>query len=374
MPLRSNTTLLSQFLEMKDLRLIFWETTRACNLECPHCRASAEKRRSRDELTTQEAKRFIDSAASFSKPILVFSGGEALVREDIYELIRYATNAGLKSTLASNASLITLDIAKRLKESGIKVVAVSVYGSSANAHDAFCGQKGAFEKSLAGIENIKAAGMGLQINTTITKRNLSELEAIGQFALAQGAASYHIFFLVPVGRGKAIEGDEITPQEYEDAFNRLYDFKAKAPLHIKPTCAPHYYRVIRQRDANARECAPQKTHNSANVGESAFHEMTKGCLAGQGVCFVSSKGEVFGCGYLPVKAGDLRNQDFKTIWFESELFKALRDDTKLEGRCGVCEFKKVCGGCRARAYSTTGDYLQEEPYCVYTPLKREAVY
>lgn len=350
---------------MTDLRLIFWETTRACNLECPHCRASAKKERSGDELSTDEAKRFIDSAASFSKPILVFSGGEALVREDIYELIRYAGDCGLKSALASNASLITLSTAKRLKESGIRVAAVSVYGASAATHDAFCGQKGAFEKSLAGIKNIKTAGLGLQINTTITRKNLPELEAIGKFALSQEAVSYHVFFLVPVGRGRAIEGDEITPQEYEDAFNRLYDFKAVVPLHIKPTCAPHYYRVARQRDAKENS-RPASVENSR---PSLFQEMTKGCLAGQGVCFISFKGEVFGCGYLPLKAGDLRKQDFKTIWFESELFKILRDDSKLEGRCGICEFKKICGGCRARAYALTGDCLTEEPACCYQPFQ-----
>lgn len=365
---------------MRPLRLIFWETTRACNLECPHCRASAIKTRLPEELTTQEAKRFIDSAASFSKSILVFSGGEALLREDIFELIEYASLAGIKPTLASNASLITPETALKLKQSGTILIAVSLYGSNARAHDAFCGEPGAFEKSLQGIENLKSAGLGLQINTTITKKNLGELEAIGKLALDIGAKSYHIFFLVPVGRGLGMEGDEITPQEYEQAFNRLYDFKSKFPIHIKPTCAPHYYRVARQRDKNAGQSfichSPVKPGNDKMCAvsvrlpvEHAYHEMTKGCLAGQGVCFISYKGEVFGCGYLPLAAGDLRKQDFKTIWNESELFKTLRDESKLKGRCGICEFKKVCSGCRARAYAATGDYLQEEPYCVYQPSK-----
>lgn len=358
-----------------DLRLIFWETTRACNLECPHCRASAQNKRSADELTTDEAKRFIKEAASFAKPIIVFSGGEALLRDDIYELIRCADESGLKPTLATNASLITKDIAGQLKQSGVKMIAVSVYGASAAVHDNFCGKKGAFGKTLAGIKRIKDAGLPLQINTTITRRNLEEIEKIGRFALEQGAVSYHIFFLVPVGRGKAIEGDEITPEEYETAFNRLYDFKSNSSLHIKATCAPHYYRVARQREAEARscsDCVPVVRNAGREQHRSAFHEMTKGCLAGQGVCFVSYKGEVFGCGYLPVKAGDLRKDDFKTIWLESGIFKTLRDDSKLKGRCGICEFKKVCGGCRARAYSATGDYLEEEPYCVYQPMKDKA--
>ena len=346
-----------------DLRLIFWEATRACNLECPHCRAQAQKERSPEELTTQEAKRFIEQAASFSKPILVFSGGEALLREDIYELIRYADQLGLKSTVATNASLISLDTAMRLKKNNTQLVAVSIYGSDAQKHDAFCGRQGAFEKTLAGIKNLKEIGLNLQIHTTITKNNLSDLEAIGNFAIEQGAIAYHVFFLVPVGRGKSIAGDEISAQEYEDAFNRLYDFQSRAPIRVKATCAPHYYRVLRQR--GPVQAPPFQGGPGQRPDFSSFSAVTKGCLAGQGVCFVSYKGEVFGCGYLPITAGDIRKQDFKGIWFESGLFKDLRDNSKLKGRCGICEFKLICSGCRARAYAQTGDFLEEEPYCVY---------
>ena len=361
---------------MMDLRLVFWETTRACNLECPHCRAQAQKSRSPDELSTLEAKRFIDQLSALAKPILVFSGGEALVREDIYELIQYAHQRGLKAALATNAALIDQDAARRLKESGIVLTAVSIYGSSAEAHDNFCGRSGAFAKTLAGIENIKSAGIKLQINTTITRKNLSELENIGVLALKLGAVSYHIFFLVPVGRGLALEGDEISPLEYEEAFNRLYDFQQDFPIHIKPTCAPHYYRILRQRSAKEKNNPPTLPSPTLGGGlgrgeievyQKLITQRTKGCLAGQGVCFVSYRGEVFGCGYLPLAAGDLRKQSFREIWLESELFKALRDDSRLSGKCGICEFKKVCGGCRARGYWATGDYLSQEPYCVYEP-------
>ncbi len=347
-----------------DLRLVFWETTQACNLECPHCRAQAQKSRSPYELSTREAKGFIDQLSALAKPILVFSGGEALVREDIYELIGYAHQRGLKATLATNAALIDRSVAGRLKESGILLAAVSIYGSNANTHDSFCGRPGAFVKTLAGIENLKSAGIKLQINTTITRKNLSELENIGALALKLEALSYHIFFLVPVGRGLALEGDEISPSEYEEAFNRLYDFQQNFPIHIKPTCAPHYYRILRQRLAKDNVNLPFK------VPANDFHAVTKGCLAGQGVCFVSYKGEVFGCGYLPLAAGDLKKQSFREIWQESELFKALRDDSRLSGKCGICEFKKVCGGCRARGYWASGDYLSQEPYCVYEPAGR----
>ena len=394
--------------KMMDLRLVFWETTRACNLECPHCRAQAQKSRSPDELSTLEAKSFIDQLSALAKPILVFSGGEALVREDIYELIHYAHSRGLKATLATNAALIDQDVAGRLKESGILLTAVSIYGSTAQAHDDFCGRPGAFARTLAGIENIKSAGIKLQINTTITRKNLSELENIGALALRLGAVSYHVFFLVPVGRGLALEGDEISPLEYEEAFNRLYDFQQNFPLHIKPTCAPHYYRILRQRSVKEKNNPPVTrqltvdlsfchSRESGNPGDmdspvtpakagagndrihpsidrlhpslnrNGFHAVTKGCLAGQGVCFVSYRGEVFGCGYLPLAAGDLRKQSFREIWLESELFKALRDDSRLSGKCGICEFKKVCGGCRARGYWASGDYLSPEPYCVYEP-------
>lgn len=349
-----------------DLRLIFWETTRACNLECPHCRAQAEKKRSPEELTTQEAKRFLDEAASFSKPIIVFSGGEALLREDIYELIRYADQLGLASALATNASLISLDTAMRLKENKTALVAVSIYGCNAQSHDKFCGAPGAFEKTLAGINNLKKAGIPLQINTTITKKNLAELEAMGNFALKQGAIAYHVFFLVPVGRGKSLEGDEISAREYEEAFNRLYDFQSHSSVRVKATCAPHYYRVLRQRLAKEKKPLTSKMSMVPSASDN-FSAITKGCLAGCGVCFVSYKGEVFGCGYLPVKAGDLRKQDFKSIWFESKLFQDLRDSSKLKGRCGICEFKLVCGGCRARAYAASGDFQEEEPYCIYQP-------
>ena len=346
---------------MLDPRLVFWETTRACNLECPHCRAQAQKSRSPNELSTLEAKRFIDQLSALAKPILVFSGGEALVREDIYELIQYAYQRGLKATLATNAALVDQDTAGRLKESGIVLTAVSIYGSSEEVHDNFCGRPGAFARTLAGIENIKSAGIKLQINTTITSKNLSQLESIGELALKLGAVSYHIFFLVPVGRGLALEGDEISPLEYEGAFNRLYDFQQNFPIHIKPTCAPHYYRILRQRSVK------EKNNPSLDSRGGSRTAPTKGCLAGQGVCFVSYRGEVFGCGYLPLAAGDLRKQSFREIWLESELFKALRDDSRLSGKCGICEFKKVCGGCRARGYWATGDYLSQEPYCVYEP-------
>lgn len=338
-------------------RLIFWETTRTCNLQCSHCRAQVTNKRSPEELTTEEAKGFIKEVSSFSHPILVFSGGEPLLRDDVYELIRYSYEAGLKPALATNGTLITERVAKRLKNSAVNIIAVSIYGATPDAHDNFCGDQGAFEKTLKGIENIKKAKLNFQINTTITKKNLSQLEKIADFALKLGASAYHVFFLVPTGRGRYLKGDNISSYEYEKAFNRLYNLQIDFPIRIKVTCAPHYHRILYQKN---------KRQNNGLLKRPRL--ITKGCLAGTGVCFVSYKGEVFGCGYLPISAGNLRIQSFKEIWFKSELFEILRDDSKLLGRCGICEFKKICGGCRARAYAATNNYLEEEPACLYQPL------
>ncbi|HRZ86561.1 MAG TPA: radical SAM protein [bacterium] len=335
-----------------NLRLIFYETTRACNMGCPHCRASAESARSPEELSAEEVRRFIDSAASFSRPVLVFSGGEPLLRPDIFDLVSYAKDAGLKPAIATNAALIGAAEARELKSRGLIAAAVSLYGPDGLSHDDFCGQPGAFEATLAGIARLKGESIPVQINTTVTKKNLPAIEEIGNTAQALGAESFHIFFLVPTGKGRAMTGDEITPEEYEAAFARLFEYQSRSPLKVKVTCAPHYYRIAAQRGARGG--------------------FTRGCLAGRGVCFISCKGEVFGCGYLPVSAGSVREQDLRTIWHDSGLFKALRDDGGLLGRCGACEFKTVCGGCRARAYAATGNYQEEEPKCVYQPLKRRS--
>lgn len=342
----------------KNLRLIFWETTKKCNLKCAHCRASAEQKSSPSELTTRESKRFISQVAAFAKPILVFSGGEPFIREDIFELLQYADEFGLRTGIATNATMITGPVAAKLKKSRIGIVAISIYGPDAESHDTFCSNEGTFKRAMEGISNLKEKGIPFQINTTITKQNIKHLEAMADFAVKHGAGAYHVFFLVPTGRGRYIKGDEISPYEYESAFNRLYDLQSVFSLHIKATCAPHYYRVSKQRCAQ-EGCEMLPGYNSS----------TKGCLAGQEVCFLSDKGEVFGCGYLPISVGNIKERNFEEIWSDSFLFSMMRDESKLEGKCGVCEYKHVCGGCRARAYASTGNYLGEEPECVYQPSR-----
>lgn len=351
-------------------RLIFWEMTRVCNLGCIHCRASALfmgdnpgqclDQRS-DDLTKHEAFKLIDEIVSFSNPILVLSGGEPLIRDDVYEIAEYGTHKGLKVVLATNATLITDAVADKLKVSGIKRISVSIYGADKDIHDGFTGQSGIFVKTLKGIHSIKKAGISLQINTTITKKNLNQIKPLIDFAMNIGADAFHVFYLVPTGRGKQVAGDEISGEEYEQSFIELSRMSKQVPIHIKVTCAPHYYRVVRQQ---GQEDVQKTGHHGGR-----FAQVTKGCLAGTGVCFVSHKGEVFPCGYFQRAAGNIRKESFVDIWNDSPLFLDLRDDSKLKGKCGICEFKKVCGGCRARAYERTGDYLQEEPHCIYTPHK-----
>lgn len=335
-------------------RLIFWETTNRCNLSCLHCRASAIKGPSPEELTTAQMKRFIDDVAGFAKPILVLSGGEPLVRPDIFEIAEYSVKRGLRVALATNGTLIDDAVAQKIKEAGIMRVSISLDGADAVTHDSFRGEKGAFDKALAGSRRLKKFGVGLQINTTVTKRNVTQLPQIYKLAIKEGADAFHIFMLVPVGCGLQLkDSDMLTPEKYEEVLNWYYDREQEGKIELKATCAPHYYRIRLQRAA----------------AEGKKLGMAKGCLAGSAVCFVSHKGDVQPCGYLPLIAGNVRKEHFKDIWEKSSLFANLRNPNLLKGKCGACEYKMICEGCRARAFAATADYLAEEPFCMYQPLK-----
>jgi len=341
-------------------RLVAWELTKACNLACIHCRASAIKEPLQDELSTAEAKRFVDQLAEY-KPIVILTGGEPLLRSDIYEIAEYATHKGLRVVLATNGTLLTHDIVRKLKNAGVQRVSISIDGATSKTHDEFRGEPGCFERAIHGIEIMKEHGLSFQINTTITKRNLKEIPGIYELALRLKASALHIFMLVPTGRGEEIREEEIPPKEYENVLNWFYDKSKDKKIQLKATCAPHYFRVMRQRAKEEGIRITPETHG--------LEAMTKGCLAGTGFCFVSYKGEVYPCGYLPVLAGNIRQHPFKKIWEESKVFNDLRDVTKLKGKCRVCEYRMVCGGCRARAYASTKDYLNEEPYCIYIPSR-----
>ncbi|MHB9037629.1 MAG: heme b synthase [Armatimonadota bacterium] len=342
-------------------RLIFWEMTTACNLKCMHCRACPVDQRSPEDFTTEEGKALLDDIASFSTSAVVLSGGEPLVRPDVLEIARYGTSKNLRMLLATNGTLVTPDVAREIADAGIQRVSISIDGSNASSHDSFRRIEGAFEQAWRGIENLKAADVPFQINTTVSKHNINEIPDILDLAVNGGAVALHIFLLVPTGCGKEIADDEmIDPQEYERVLNWFYDSQKVVKIGLKATCAPHYYRIMRQR---AKEDGTKPFANAH--GHDA---VTKGCLAGSAVCFVSHKGEVYPCGYLPVSAGNVRQTSFKTIWEDAEVFRALRNEDNLHGKCGCCEYRRVCMGCRARAYAYTGDYLASEPYCVYEPV------
>ncbi len=347
--------------KVKPPRLIAWELTNACNLACIHCRASAVREPQPGELTTAEAKHFVDELREY-RPILILTGGEPLLREDVYEIAQYATGKDLRVVLATNGTLLTSGIARKLKDSGIQRVSISIDGATKETHDVFRGEPGAFEGALRGIDILKTEGIGFQINTTITSRNLDEIPEIYDLAVELQASALHIFLLVPTGRGEEIESEEIPPEEYERVLNWFYDKSRDKRMQLKATCAPHYFRIMRQRaKAEGIRITPE-THG--------LEAMTKGCLGGSAFCFVSSLGNVYPCGYLPALAGNIKMKPFKMIWEKSKVFNDLRDSGMLKGKCGICEYRNVCGGCRARAYAGTGDYLGEEPYCIYMPAAK----
>jgi heme b synthase len=345
-------------------RLIFWETTAGCNLRCIHCRRiDVADRLVPEDLSTAESRQLIDQIVAFCNPILVLSGGEPLIRPDIFEIAEHAAAKGLRVALATNGTLIDEHMAQRIVDAGIRRVAVSLDGATAETHDPFRALPGSFAQALEGIEHLRRRGMSVQINTTVARHNIDELPQILNLARSLGADALHIFLLVPVGCGVAIADEQmLSPRQYEEVLNWFYDRDQEGLLEMKATCAPHYFRIVRQRMA-----AEKRQRVVGVTATSDLHAMTKGCLAGTGVCFVSHKGEVFPCGYLPLPAGSVREQALQQIWQDAPIFSELRDPELLQGKCGRCEFKRICGGCRARAYGMTGNYLDEEPFCVYEP-------
>jgi len=370
-------------------RLIFWETTAGCNLACIHCRRiTVADQLVPQDLKTDEAFNLIDEIAAFARPIFVLSGGEPLFRPDIFDIARYAADAGLIVALATNGTLIDAEVARKIKESGVARVSISFDGADGPTHDIFRGA-GAFDRALLGIQHLNEVGVPFQINTTVANHNAHQMPETLALAKRLGAQALHLFLLVPVGCGVEIADEQqISSEEYERILNWMYDAEMEEEdLELKATCAPHYFRIVRQRQAQERrqgivrqrpgsmdrqDQAGGHGHGSHGNGghPGGRHPMnaaTKGCLAGTGVCFISHRGEVFPCGYLPVEAGNICAQPFQEIWEGSPLFAELRNPDLLTGKCGLCEFKNVCGGCRARAYGMTYEYLGEEPFCTYVP-------
>ncbi len=371
-------------------RLVFWETTAGCNLACIHCRrVTVADQLLPQDLSTQEAFDLIDQIAAFARPIFVLSGGEPLFRPDIFDIARYASGAGLIVALATNGTLIDSVVAQEIQASGIRRVSISLDGADPVTHDVFRGV-GAFEQALAGMARLREVGVPYQVNTTVARHNVHQMPETLTLAKEIGAVALHLFLLVPVGCGVEIADDQqITAGEYEEVLNWMYEAEMEGGIELKATCAPHYFRVVRQRQSEERRQGifrqrPESMHRQKHAGRQkennghptgnghpggrpAMHAMTKGCLAGTGVIFVSHRGEIFPCGYLPLEAGNIRRQPFHQIWERSPLLANLRDPDLLGGKCGLCEFKRVCSGCRARAHGMTLDYLGEEPFCTYEP-------
>jgi len=347
------------------LRLVAWETTRNCNLNCAHCRASATMGPYSGELDTQASFRLLDQIAEVGQPIVILTGGEPLLRPDIFELAQYGTDKGLRMVMAPNGTLVTDENAKQMVEAGIQRISISIDGTTKERHDNFRGVDGAYEGAMRGIRAAKKAGIEFQVNTTISKLNYDQIPDILKLAENLGAVALHIFLLVPTGRGKYIIDQEISAEEYESTLNWFYDQRDKTKLQLKATCAPHYYRILRQRAKADGKSVTFDTHG--------LDAVTRGCLGGTGFCFISHTGIVQPCGFLDLNCGDVTKNSFADIWKSSEIFTNLRNYNNLEGKCGDCGYKAVCGGCRARAYEATGNYLAEEPLCSYQPNQSQPI-
>lgn len=325
--------------------MVAWELTRNCNLNCVHCRAAAGLGPYDGELSTEECRTILDDIGGFASPTIILTGGEPLMREDIFDIIAHGTNRGLRLVIATNGTLITPGNASQLFKTGIRRVSMSIDGRDAGSHDGFRGVPGSFNSVMAASEMLKEAGLPFQVNTTITRLNVNDIKVIYDLVRSIGAVAWHIFLLVPVGRGEGLKGDELDALQYEEVLRLLYDIETREELEMKVTCAPHYYRI---------------------VTESGGTPKSAGCLAGKSFLFISHTGMAQPCGYLEIPSGDVRKEGVRKVWEESPVFAELRYLAGYGGKCGRCRYLKICGGCRARAYEATGSYLESEPLCSYS--------
>jgi heme b synthase len=324
--------------------MIAWEVTRKCNLDCIHCRARASSRSDENELSLDECRLVLDDIASFSAPTIILTGGEPLLREDIYDIIRYGILKGLRMVIAVNGTLVDRDAAARLKDAGVLRVSMSIDGKDRKSHDDFRRVSGSFDAVMRAGRWLNEAGMPFQINTTVTRLNVGDLGPIYDLVRGMGAVAWHTFLLVPVGRGEALKGEELNAAMYEQVLNWLYEREERNEIEMKVTCAPHYYRIVKERGGTPKSA---------------------GCLAGKSFLFISHTGVAQPCGYLELPCGDVRKDGVRKVWEESGQLALIRDFRQYKGKCGRCRFLRICGGCRARALELKGDILEAEPYCSY---------
>lgn len=324
--------------------IVSWNTTNACNMYCAHCYRDAGCKVD-EELNTVEAKRLLEQIARAGFKIMIFSGGEPLMRPDILELVRHARSLGLRSVFGTNGTLITEEMAVQLKEAGAMGMGISLDSMDKEKHDKFRSFPGAWDGAVRGMRNCRKAGLPFQIHTTIMDWNESEIESITDFAVAEGAVAHHFFFLVPTGRAVSIEEESLRAEAYEATLTRIMNKQKQVSIELKPTCAPQFMRIAAQMGMKLR--------------------FGRGCLAGTSYCIISPRGQVQPCAYLNLPLGDVRETPFDEIWQNNEVLKKLRT-LEYKGGCGSCEYKVKCGGCRARAaYYNDGDYMAEEPWCLY---------
>ncbi len=343
---------------------IAWEITRRCNLRCVHCRSSSEaEMKGHPDFTTEEAYRVLDDISSYAKPVIVLSGGEPLLRSDVFDIAKRGTELGLRMCLATNGMLVTDEVCGNIKDSGIRIVSLSLDGSTEAVHDNFRSVKGAFSGITNAASLFKKHGIEFIINSSFTKRNQEEIPAVYKLAKELGATAWYMFMIVPTGRGEEIMNELISKEEYEEILDWHYRMeKDEKDMLVRPTCAPHYYRVVLQKSKDEKSKFERRTLKFSTGG-------AKGCLAGQLICLLDVDGNILPCSYFPKPAGNIREKSFRDIWENSGLFRDLRDFKRYKGKCGSCEYINVCGGCRARAYSVNGDYMAEEPFCSHVPFK-----
>lgn len=346
--------------------VLIWELTQACGLACDHCRADARPNRHPDELPTAEGKRLLEDAAEFGDgQLVVLSGGDPLVRDDVEELIAHGDDLGLRMTITpSGTGSLTADRIRAMADAGLKRMAVSIDGATPESHDEFRGETGSFEETIRAVEDAKAAGLPVQVNTTVCRQTVGELPEIRDLLREIGAVMWSVFFLVPIGRGRILE--PINPDEADAVMAWLDEVSDEEPFGLKTTEAPHYRRVSMQRQ-RARADENGKDDGSDGGPPAQGIKRRGGIVAGDGFAFVSHTGEVFPSGFLPESAGNVRQRPVTELYRESELFRNLRDRDTLTGKCGACPYRHVCGGSRSRAFATTGDPFASDPLCPYVP-------
>lgn len=346
---------------------IAWEVTRACAYACVHCRANAMHTPDPNELSTEEALRLIDRLAEFGSPILVFTGGDPMMRKDLHQLIAYATQKGLRCSLTPTATALpTTARLEKVRDAGIRRVALSLDAPRPEIHDNFRQVHGSWQRTMDILQRAQAIGLSVQVNTTVAKHNVDILDEMIPFLQEVNAVQWSLFFLVPTGRAQA--SNMISPEEHERVFNWLYDLSKNAPFDIKSTAAPMYRRVAIERKRAEQDGDQPVTFQGAGFQYAdGLNRPTRGVNDGNGFLFISHIGEIQPSGFLPITAGNVRTEDVVDVYRHSQLFTDLRSPEKLKGRCGVCEYRDVCGGQRGRAYGITGDYLESDPACIYVP-------